>query len=118
MYKRQILGNVQKLAKKVDDVVTMGERVVDTLQLLDKMKGNFVRIGADNAVLSRWENLNTVLVDINEVIEGFGKEGWMKRAFGLRKHSKALSGLDKRLGHGLDSLLNFYKIQTDATLRT
>ena len=57
-----------------------------------------------------------MLVDINEVIEGFGKAGWMKRAFGLRKHSKALSGLDKRLGHGLDSLLNFYKIETDATL--
>ena len=61
---RTILGNVQKLAKKVDDVVTMGERVVDTLQLLDKMKGNIARIGADNAVLDRWQALHTVLVDI------------------------------------------------------
>ena len=38
----------------------------------------------------------------------------MKRAIRLFKHSKALSEFDKRLGRGLDSLLNFYKIQTDA----
>ena len=45
------------------------------------MKGNIARIGADNAVLDRWQALHTVLVDINKVIEGFGKAGWMKRAF-------------------------------------
>ena len=111
---RTILGNVQKLAKKVDDVVTMGERVVDTLQLLDKMKENFAKISADNAVLSRWENLNTVLVDINVVIEGFGKKGWMKRAFALHKHHMALSKLDKRLGSDLDLLIRFYNIKRDA----
>ena len=74
---REILGNVKKLAKKVDDVVTMGERVVDTLQLLDKMKDNFPKIDADDAVLDRWQALHTVLVDINEVIEGFCKAGLM-----------------------------------------
>ena len=83
---RMILGNVKKLAKKVEDVVTIGERVVDTLQLLEKMKGNFDGVGADNAVVDRWRSAaRRRLVEINEVIEGFGKKGWMKWWFGLRQ---------------------------------
>ena len=114
---RTILNHVQAFAEKVDDVLEMGERVRDALQLLNRMSENMRQFPATEELKERWRELHTVLSDIDGVVASFGDKGWMKRAIAMRrKHSKALSELDERLGRSLESLLRLYEMERDAKL--
>ena len=113
---REILGHVERLAERADDVVQMGERVLDTLQLLNKMKGNMAKFGTTDDLKRRWSDLHVVLRAISDALARFGKRGGMAHLFALRRHGGKLSELDARLGRGLESLLHFYQMERDARL--
>lgn len=113
---RTILESVVELAGTVDDVLEMGERVLDTLQLLNRMADNMTKFPATRELEDRWRTLYVVLADIEKVICSFGRRGWMRRAFAMHKHAKALSELDDLLCKDIGMLLNIYNMERDGQI--
>ena len=72
---RTILIHVQKLADKVDDVLEMGQRLLDALKYLDRMGNNMKRFPATNELRECWSELHTVLTEIEGVVASFSCKG-------------------------------------------
>ena len=98
----------------------VGKRVVDVLELLQLMSQNVSQMQAAGGIPSveaRMRELATLLGDVEKVVVTFGKQGWLRHALKLRKHSKHLGKLDAEITKQLEMLMKFYQLASDANVQ-
>ena len=76
---REIFRNVEQVARKVGDVLEMGERVLEALALLERMGKNIEMFPVTDELRDGWQSLRDVLWLILDSVETFGRKGWVKR---------------------------------------
>lgn len=113
---REIFRNVEQVARKVGDVLEMGERVLQALALLERMSKNIKTFPVTDALRDGWQSLRDVLWLILDSVETFGRKGWVKRVLNASMNFGLMAALDQRLGKELEALLRLYKMERDGAL--
>lgn len=113
---REIFRNVEQVARKVGDVLEMGERVLEALRLLERMGKNIEMFPVTDELRDGWQSLRDVLWLILDSVETFGRKGWVKRVLNASMKLGSMVALDQRLGKELEKLLRLYKMERDGAL--
>ena len=113
---REIFRNVEQVARKVGDVLEMGERVLEALGLLARMGKNIEMFPVTEELRGGWQSLRDVLWLILDSVETFGRKGWVKRVLNASMKLGSMVALDQRLGKELEKLLRLYKMERDGAL--
>ena len=113
---RDVLTALKDAKKKVADAIQVGYRVVDMLELLERMASNVVSIDEQTraSVESRMRELQRLLNGVEATVIALGKKGWLKRTFGMYQEATKLSEIDAKMTKQLDMLLKFYQLARDA----
>lgn len=113
---RDVLTALKDAKTKVADAIQVGYRVVDMLELLERMAHNVVNIDAQirSSVESRMGELTRLLKGVEATVVALGNKGWLKRTFGMYKEATRLSKIDAEMTKQLDTLLKYYQLARDA----
>ena len=93
--------------------------MLDVFKVLRKMAENSAKLADKHKadVEKEMKDIHLLLTEVQELIAGFGKKGWLQRAWGMRKHAKTLSKLDRRLRTSMEMLMRMYQLASDADSR-
>ena len=107
-----ILDDVSSLRDKADDVIEAGRRVADVLEFIEMLeRGALQQLAKEQraAVENKIKPLHSLLEDFRACVKAFGKRGFLKRVWSMRKHTKTLAKLDKKITQALESLKDTYR---------
>ena len=108
---RSILDVVRRHRELRADLEVTVLRIVDSLALLEKIRGNLVQIGASAELENRCKRLGIVLRNIDDEISRINSMGLMRRSVAVR--DRKLSKLDTRLEYELNALMRHYTVEMD-----
>ena len=114
---RGVLRAVQASRTVISDALSVAQRTIDVLELLQLMAENVERMDAKSrpSVEDRMRELQRLLEDARSAVAAFGKKGWLRHALKAGRRS-TLSQLDSEITAQLDLLLKFYNLARDANV--
>lgn len=110
-----ILGDVQGLLGRADDVLVAGQKALDVLEYLVNLSEVLKTMAADvqDRVATRMQELCSLLVDFREVIKSYGEPGFLKRLWEMRKRIKTLAKVTRDIQRLFENLKDMYQLAKD-----
>ena len=110
------LDSAEEFKSKAKDVTIAARRVCDVLDIVYLMAQNVDRLEEKALVERKMGRLVELLVEFKKAARGFGKKGWLKRAFTMQSHVKKLGRIDTRIVEQLGVLRLSYRLAMDFQL--
>jgi len=114
-----VLHEVELMSGKGDDVTTVGERVVSTLQVLRMIEENRRedRVAEESSVRrmveAKMAELEEKLDRVLEYVRTYKEKGWLRKRWFLFTHGSNFSSLDEEMVACCDELFRLYQLARD-----
>ena len=89
-----------------------GRRAVDVLQFLEALTHELKDFSDEQKaqIEAKIKPLTSLLLDLKELVLAFGKQGWLKKLWKMKRHAKTLVKLDKQVKRLLDGTKELFDV--------
>ena len=109
---RSVLQFVCQHADRAADLLDAARLMVDTLNVLKAAAAAILRLPEEERrdAEAMMDELLSMLKEVKELVEAFGKKGWFAKAVKMKRHANTLSKLDTKIRQKLDAICKLQQL--------